>query len=162
VLLNTWKHHAAALRFHIHEAARTSDSGLDALAGQLVVIGTELMDLYTGQLTPAEVGVRIVSTLQADARLELTAYRAWLSGGSRLPIPAPARAQLPWGPALGRRGRPLRPCPPRSVDARFVPYSRQRAQDGGDGPGLCDSPWRRADGPAAGERGAQELPGPFP
>ena len=83
ILLNTWKHHAGALRQAIAEAVRAGEPGLQSLASQLVVIGTELMDLYLGPLTPAAIADRVLDALQADNRLSLDAYRAWLkeSGG---------------------------------------------------------------------------------
>ncbi len=76
VLLNTWKHHAAALRRRIREA-----SDLSALAAELVVIGNELMDLYLGTLTPAEIGRAIVAELNATNRLAVDAFRAWVQTG---------------------------------------------------------------------------------
>src|SRR5687768_4486554 len=44
VLFNPWKHHAGALRARIADAA--ANAALDDLAAGLVVVGTELMDLY--------------------------------------------------------------------------------------------------------------------
>jgi hypothetical protein len=79
VLLNTWKHHAAALRRRIHETSQTGD--LSGLAGELVVIGNELMDLYLGALTPAEIGHQVVGQLSANKTLDLDAYRAWIQAG---------------------------------------------------------------------------------
>jgi hypothetical protein len=81
VLLNTWKHHAAALRCRIREAVQAGAPGLDELASRLVVIGTELMDVYTGQLLPAEIGTAVVHLLQTEGRLALPAYRTWLTEG---------------------------------------------------------------------------------
>jgi hypothetical protein len=83
VLFNTWKHHAGALRDRIAETARRGEPGLRELAGRLVVLGTELMDLYTGAFTPAEIADKIVALLRAEGRLERAAYRAWVeeSGG---------------------------------------------------------------------------------
>jgi hypothetical protein len=78
ILLNTWKHHAGALRQAIAEAVCGGEPGLQSLASQLVVIGTELMDLYVGTLTPAEIADRVLDALRADNRLSLDAYRAWL------------------------------------------------------------------------------------
>jgi hypothetical protein len=79
VLLNPWKHHAGALRHAIAQAVHGGDeAGLHDLAAQLVVIGTELMDLYIGKLTPAEIAARVLDALQTDNRLSLDAYRAWL------------------------------------------------------------------------------------
>jgi hypothetical protein len=80
VLFNTWKHHADALRWRIQEAVGAGPAGLDRLAGQVVVLGTKLMDLYTGRLWPAEVCGRILARLRADARLDLPAYREWVAG----------------------------------------------------------------------------------
>jgi hypothetical protein len=81
VLLNTWKHHAGALRRRIAEAARGGEAGLAALAGGMVVIGTELMDLYVGRLTPAEIAAKVVARLRADRLLAPDAYRAWVAAG---------------------------------------------------------------------------------
>ncbi len=84
VLLNTWKHHAGALRLRI--ASCRDDADLGSLAGQLVVIGTELMDLYTGQLTPGDIAAKVIATLQTEQRLELEAFRTWIlaAGGYRV------------------------------------------------------------------------------
>ncbi len=86
MLLNTWKHHAGALRRRIAEAARGGEAGLAVLAEGMVVIGTELMDLYVGRLTPAEIAAKVVAQLQADGVLAPDAYRAWVAaeGGYRL------------------------------------------------------------------------------
>jgi hypothetical protein len=85
VLLNAWKHHAGFLRLQIREAA------LDDLARRLVVVGTELMDLYVGRLTPAEIGAAVLDALRAEGRLEAPAFRDWVreAGGYRvLPLAA--------------------------------------------------------------------------
>lgn len=84
ILLNTWKHHAAALRHRIQEAAASGD--LSSLAANLVVIGTELMDLYLGKLSPAAIGREILDQLGADGTLAPDAYPDSLqaSGGYRL------------------------------------------------------------------------------
>lgn len=86
VLFNTWKHHAGALRGRIAEAARGGEAGLRALAEGMVVIGTELMDLYVGRLTPAEIAAKVVARLQTDGLLAPDAYRTWVAegGGYRL------------------------------------------------------------------------------
>ena len=83
VLFNTWKHHAGALRSRIEEAAARGEEGLRELADRLVVMGTELMDLYIGAFTPEQIATQIVVLLEAAGRLEPAAYRAWVqeSGG---------------------------------------------------------------------------------
>jgi hypothetical protein len=82
-LLNFWKHHAGALRRQIAAINSGGEPALKNLAAELVVIGTELMDLYIGALTPADIANKVVETLQAEQRLPLDDYRAWLiaSGG---------------------------------------------------------------------------------
>src|SRR5262245_15005659 len=82
VLLNTWKHHAGALRQRIEEAVKAGEPSLAALAGNLAVIGTKLMDLYTGPFSPVEIADRVVEFLRADNRLSLDAYRAWVQAGA--------------------------------------------------------------------------------
>ena len=80
VLFNPWKHHAGAIRRRVAEVARAGPAALAGLAPQLLVIGTELMDLYTGPLTPAEIGAKVIARLQAEGRLALPAYRDWVKG----------------------------------------------------------------------------------
>jgi hypothetical protein len=78
VLFNTWKHHAGALRHRIAACARRGAPALAELAGELVVVGSKLMDLYVGQYSPAELARLVLDQLQRDARLERDAFRAWV------------------------------------------------------------------------------------
>src|SRR5947209_775435 len=86
VLFNAWKHHAGFLRQRVGEAVAAGALALDALARQLVVIGTELMDLYTGRLSPALIAGGVAAQLRAEHRLGLEAFRAWVTaeGGYRV------------------------------------------------------------------------------
>ncbi len=86
VLFNAWKHHGAALRRHIRATIDGDPPALDALARNLVVAGTELMDLYLGALTPREIGEGVLAALRADNLLSLVAYRAGVeaNGGYRM------------------------------------------------------------------------------
>jgi hypothetical protein len=83
VLFNSWKHHAGALRQRLEEIAEAGPAALPELADRLVVMGSELMDLYTGTLTPVAIAERVLVLLRAENRLAVEAYRAWLqeSGG---------------------------------------------------------------------------------
>jgi hypothetical protein len=78
ILLNTWKHHAAALRWRIRETVAAGPAALDELASNLLVIGTELMDLYLGELSPREIGERLLAQLHSDNHLSLDIYRVWI------------------------------------------------------------------------------------
>jgi len=66
VLLNTWKHHAGWLRRRVGRAVAGSAAGVAELAGELVVVGTRLMDLYTGARTPAVIAREALALLGAD------------------------------------------------------------------------------------------------
>jgi hypothetical protein len=76
LLFNCWKHHAGALRQRI--AAVTTAADLPPLAEQLLVIGTDLMDLYHGTLSPTEIAASIVRNLETDGHLEPERFAAWL------------------------------------------------------------------------------------
>jgi hypothetical protein len=78
VLFNTFKHHAGALRVRIRQAIAVGEPALLDLVQQSVVLGSKLMDLYTGVLWPGEIAGRILAHLSAAGRLELPAFRSWL------------------------------------------------------------------------------------
>jgi hypothetical protein len=121
VLLNVWKHHAAALRWRIGEAAAAGPAGLQALADAVVVIGTELMDLYTGRLSPAEIAAKVIAALEADNRLSRDAYRAWLEAGGGYRVIAFAEDASRWVLRLGdEAGRYAHVHP-----ARWAPCTRR-------------------------------------
>jgi hypothetical protein len=86
VLFNIWKHHAGMLRQRVREAAFKGEAGLDELAGNLVVLGTELMDLYSGPLSPQEIAERVIANLESQGRLPLQPFQRWLAdaGGYRV------------------------------------------------------------------------------
>jgi hypothetical protein len=95
VLFNPWKHHAGALRRRIAEVAAAGPAALGELAPQLLVIGTELMDLYAGPLSPAAIAAAVLSRLEAEGRLEAGAYWDWLEanrGYRVLTLPADGSA----------------------------------------------------------------------
>src|SRR5438105_3684006 len=81
VLLNAWKHHAGALRERIRAAVATGPPGLDVLAGQLTVVGSDLMDLYLGDLPPARIGELLLDRLREDGHFALPDYRDWVEEG---------------------------------------------------------------------------------
>jgi len=86
VLLNTHKHHAGFLGERIKRAVAAGPDGLGPLAGELVVIGTKLMDLYHGPFSPREIGEKVLADLTQARRDAPDAFRAWVEaeGGYRV------------------------------------------------------------------------------
>ncbi|MFO0880643.1 MAG: hypothetical protein U0840_25125 [Gemmataceae bacterium] len=81
VLFNTFKHHAGALRARIATVVRLGSPALADLGARLSLVGTRLMDLYVGELTPRDLSAWVVSQLRAIDRLPLESYRSWLLAG---------------------------------------------------------------------------------
>jgi hypothetical protein len=121
VLFNTWKHHAGALRDRVAEAARRGDEGLRELAGRLVVLGTELMDLYTGAFTPEQIAEKIVAVLRAEGRLERAAYRAWVEESGGYAVVTLTEDDSRWVLRLGEEGERYIHVHP----ARWAPQTRR-------------------------------------
>jgi hypothetical protein len=106
VLFNAWKHHAGALRRRIAEAAAGGPAALADLPAQLLVMGTELMDLYTGPLTPRQIAAGVVARLRDEGRLEADAFRGWLEANHGYRVVSLAEDGSNWvlryGPEGGR------------------------------------------------------------
>jgi hypothetical protein len=120
VLFNTWKHHAGALRQRVREAATAGEAGLAMLASQLVVQGTELMDLYSGVFTPDEIATRVIAPLKAEGCFAVVPYRIWLTEGGGYRVHALEDASR-WVLRLGdETGRYVHVHP-----ARWAPQTRR-------------------------------------
>jgi hypothetical protein len=105
VLLNTWKHHAGWIRWRIAAAVRKGRAGVAALPSEMAVVGSRLMDLYTGPLEPAAVGELIVQKLRAELCLEYEPLAKWLARQGEytvLDLPDGSRWTIRLGPADGR------------------------------------------------------------
>jgi hypothetical protein len=103
VLFNAWKHHAGVLRLRIREAA-ADGACLRELAARMVVIGTELMDLYVGRLTPPDISARVLADLKAEGRLALGAYRSWVEGQGGYAVLTFPEDESRWVLRLGDEG----------------------------------------------------------
>jgi hypothetical protein len=57
------------------------EESLTWLSEQLVVVGSVLMDVYTGQLAPNAIAQKVVAGLTADNRLALDVYKPWVAEG---------------------------------------------------------------------------------
>lgn len=78
VLFNPWKHHVGVLRHRIAEFGWLGPEALRTFPDQLLVLGTELMDLYTGILSPVQIGEAVMDRLQSLGFLAAESYRAWI------------------------------------------------------------------------------------
>ncbi len=104
VLYNAWKHHAAWVRARITAAVASGPAGVDSLAAELVIVGTSLMDLYTGQLAADEVARQVLAQLEADGRLAPEPFAEWLDGqGGYGLVTLPSDASV-WALRLGPAG----------------------------------------------------------
>src|SRR5262249_47356394 len=104
ILFNPWKHHAGALRQRIADVAAGGETALAALPEQLLLIGTELMDLYTGPLTPADISSRVLAMLTAEGRLPREVYRPWVEEGGGYRVVTLPEDQTCWVLRLGAEG----------------------------------------------------------
>lgn len=104
-LLNTWKHHAGWLRWRVGRAVSGGAAAVAELARELVVIGNRLMDLYTGPLTPADIGREALAQLEAtglQAYESLAVSLAAQNGYALLTLSDGAAWTVRLGPADGR------------------------------------------------------------
>ncbi|HEY1191055.1 MAG TPA: hypothetical protein VGE74_25705 [Gemmata sp.] len=104
-LLNTWKHHAGWIRSRIAAAVRAGSAGVAALPAEMVVIGTRLMDLYTGPHAPAEVAEFVFAELRAQGRFAFGSLSAWLAERGEYAmteLPDGSKWAIRLGPTNGR------------------------------------------------------------
>lgn len=81
VLFNAHKHHAGSLRERVRRAVAGGEDGLRTLAGELVVVGAKLMDLYHGPFSPREIADRVMADLARAGRDTPAAFRTWVEAG---------------------------------------------------------------------------------
>jgi hypothetical protein len=104
-LLNTWKHHAVWVRGRIAEAVVLGEGGVAALPAEMAVVGTRLMDLYTGPLSPAEIADDVARQLRDRGELEYEPFAGWLEGQggyAMLDLPDGSKWAVRLGPDAGR------------------------------------------------------------
>jgi hypothetical protein len=78
VLFNTFKHHIGALRARIGDIVDRGNGALVEMGTRLAVLGTRLMDLYTGALSPRELSTWVIAELTRIERISLDRYRDWM------------------------------------------------------------------------------------
>jgi hypothetical protein len=104
-LLNTWKHHAGWIRARIAAAVSAGSAGVAALPAEMAVVGTRLMDLYTGAFAPAEIAELVFADLRARGLFEFEPLAKWLAErGEYAMTELPDRSvwTIRLGPAEGR------------------------------------------------------------
>jgi hypothetical protein len=104
-LLNTWKHHAGWIRTRIAVAVSEGSAGVGRLPTEMVVVGSRLMDLYTGPHSPAEIAEFVFADLKAHDRFEFEPLQTWLSAQNEYALtdlPDGSKWTIRLGPADGR------------------------------------------------------------
>jgi hypothetical protein len=104
-LLNCWKHHAGWIKARIASAASGGSEGVAALPAEMAVVGSRLMDLYTGSYSPAEVAEVVFADLKARGLFEFDALSDWLAGRGKyamFELPDGSKWTIRLGPADGR------------------------------------------------------------
>jgi hypothetical protein len=104
ILFNAWKHHAGALRQQIADVRASGVEALVVLPGQLLVMGTELMDLYTGALLPRQIGAAVVAALSGERRLAWEEYHKWVEAGGGYRVLVLTADDSSWVLRLGEAG----------------------------------------------------------
>jgi len=104
-LLNTWKHHAGWICSRIATAAAAGIAGVTALPAELAVVGSRLMDLYTGAYAPAEIAEHIFADLKARDLFAYDPLAKWLAERGEYAmteLPDGSKWTIRLGPADGR------------------------------------------------------------
>lgn len=104
-LLNTWKHHAGWVRARIAAAVGAGSAGVAVLPTEMVVVGSRLMDLYTGPHAPAEVAELVFADLRANDRFGFDPLARWLQQQGEYALtqlPDGSKWTIRLGPADGR------------------------------------------------------------
>lgn len=104
VLMNCWKHHAGWVRGRIAAAVAAGEPGLAALPAAMLVIGTRLMDVYVGALSPAGVADRLTTQLRAAGVADEPAFEAWLAGNAGYRVLTLPDDASNWTVRMGPRG----------------------------------------------------------
>jgi hypothetical protein len=104
-LLNCWKHHAGWIRERIVAAVSAGSAGVAALPAGMAVVGSRLMDLYTGSYSPAEIAEFVFTDLKARGLFEFDPLSKWLAEQGEYAmtdLPDGSKWTIRLGPADGR------------------------------------------------------------
>jgi hypothetical protein len=104
-LLNTWKHHAGWIRSRIATAVSAGSAGVAALPAEMAVVGSRLMDLYTGSFSPAQIAEHVFTDLKARNLFDYDPLAKWLAEQGEYAmteLPDGSKWTIRLGPADGR------------------------------------------------------------
>jgi len=78
ILFNPWKHHAWFITRQIQQAKKL---GLAHFTKAVKTIGNNQMDMYVGDMSPAEIGKEILDILQEKQISTKEEYKHWITQG---------------------------------------------------------------------------------
>ncbi len=78
VILNCWKHHAGFIKSKINEYKGLSETDLEHIRKEILLIGDSLMDLYLGDLSPLEISGAIITKLDHQKVSGIENYGKWI------------------------------------------------------------------------------------
>ncbi len=76
---NAWKHHLGFLRASIQRAYENGENGFQALLKELLRVGANTLDIYTGRYMPREIARMIEDDLKKRELFGPTSYRSALN-----------------------------------------------------------------------------------
>lgn len=78
VAFNCWKHHAGFVRMKIKELVNAGEPKINKILKELPVIGTSLMDFYTGNLSPDKIACEILNIFNKNVISSIELYKEWI------------------------------------------------------------------------------------
>jgi hypothetical protein len=119
VLFNCWKHHAGFIKSKISCFRNNSEPDLKRLRNELSLIGTSLMDLYTGKLTPKEISDSIIKFVLKKKLVARINFNYWLHQEGKEYKVIELKDKSRWTLRIGeKQGRYIHIHP-----SRYSPYS---------------------------------------
>ncbi len=103
ILLNCWKHHAGFIKAMVSEYKNHSESRAESFRKEILSIGGSIMDLYLGELTPAEIAGSITAFLKEMNVSGRQSYREWLGEAGRDFREIEIKDQSGWTLRLGEK-----------------------------------------------------------
>jgi hypothetical protein len=77
-LLNCWKHHARTILARVSATVARGEGAVRDLPRRLILVGHEIMDLYLGALSPAQIADETRELLVPRGAFEPGAFGAWI------------------------------------------------------------------------------------